>query len=389
MKNTIPALFAASLLLAGISLANTDKVIFEGDPESEMILPGDDSADDITLYFGDSLSHFLRWDADRSIFVFSDNVDFGGNQLLDMRIENLATAPLCDSDSPGRLYYNTTENFSYVCNGTVWKQVDEESVSPVTPYLTTVSPAEINAGEVTTLTIIGGGFSPDTSVSIPGMTGTVGSVTVVSPSEVTVDITADAINDGTFDILIQSNGISNLSWNNNGVGALQITSEIILIPDVDEVIWERELDVVTDEGYFVPATTSATWNRGASFGTVPADEDFVLYFDPVYMPGATTGGYAMIGVDSSDPDHNYASIDYAFFIINGTQLYVYENGTSRGSVGTISMGDTLSITRENDEIQYVVSGSVVYTSDVPSTGEIVFDSSLYQYIGAENIELVY
>ena len=97
----------------------------------------------------------------------------------------------------------------------------------------------------------------------------------------------------------------------------------------------------------------------------------------------------MMGVDNSDPDHEYQTIDYAFYIVNGSQLNIYENGVSRGSFGAFSIGDTLSIERENTVVKYMVNGSVVYTSSVPSSSSMVFDSSLYRWLGAENIRLEY
>lgn len=382
--------FGTMVLSSVVFGDSADITLFEGDKDDHFHISGDPSLDNISLFFGDSLSHFLEWDVDSKMFVFSHNVSFGGNQLLDMRIENRAEEPDCTLDSAGRLYFNTNISASYVCNGVRWKQIDEERNDQVAPYVSSLTPSFIRAGEETILSITGGGFSLDTTVVIPGMEGLVDQIEVISPTELSIRVFPSESSSGDFDILLQNNGVSNVLWEDNGVGMLSIEPEIILLPrNQGDIIWERAQGVNTDEGSLFPNSDQAEWERGASFGSVPENVDFVLSFTPAYMPGYSSGGHALIGVDGADPDHNYTTIDYAFFIINGSQLYIYENGESRGSVGNFEQGQSLSILREKNQISYAVDGEIVYTSDVVSTGSVVFDSSLYQFLGAKNIQFVY
>jgi len=384
-------LFSLSCIgMYSASLAS-DITVFEGDNEENFSISGDPETEDIYLYFGDTLSTFLKWNTDTDIFEFSHDISLGGNELLDMRIENSATPLECNADFSGRLYFNTTDLRSYVCNGLIWKQIDEEHVSSTIPYLMDVEPSSIQAGSTNTLTITGGGFSPETTVVVPGMIGTIDVVEIISPSQLEITLSPEETNKGGFDILIQNNDSSNLAWGDNGVDVLEITSDITLIPQNTggTTLWERKEDVITDTASLFPASVSQNWERGASFGTVPEDVDFILSFTPAYMPGVSSGGNAFFGMDTQDPNHEYSTIDYSFFIVNGSSLYIYENGQGRGSVGSFEVGDVLSLIRENNQIKYVVNGSVVYTSDIVSTESMVFDSTLYRYLGAEDISLVY
>ena len=89
----------------------------------------------IKLQFGETLNEFLQWSKTNVRFELSDNLfvdgsltlnghlDFGLNEMVNARLENLASAPTCDSNSKGRLYYNTGDNLPYYCNGTGWNQL--------------------------------------------------------------------------------------------------------------------------------------------------------------------------------------------------------------------------------------------------------------------------
>jgi hypothetical protein len=90
---------------------------------------------DIKLEFGDTLKEYLQWSKANVRFELSDSlyvggylevsshIDFNLNEAKEMRLENLALAPTCDSNSKGRLYYNTGDNLPYFCNGTGWGQL--------------------------------------------------------------------------------------------------------------------------------------------------------------------------------------------------------------------------------------------------------------------------
>ena len=109
-----------SVSAQGILIINSDYI----EEDNTYIFDADDSGGDIELRFGASLGEYLKWDSLNNTFKFSDDLDLSGNQLTNFRIDNLASAPACDSLSIGRAYFNTSENNSYICNGTDWEQID-------------------------------------------------------------------------------------------------------------------------------------------------------------------------------------------------------------------------------------------------------------------------
>lgn len=89
-------------------------------------LDADNTGGDITLEFGASLAESLQWDAANSRFSFSGSLDLQNNELVNSRMENLAAAPTCDVAATGRIYFDTTESLSYVCDGTIWQTSSED-----------------------------------------------------------------------------------------------------------------------------------------------------------------------------------------------------------------------------------------------------------------------
>lgn len=92
---------------------------------------------------------------------------------------------------------------------------------------------------------------------------------------------------------------------------------------------------------------------------------------------AGTSSKIMFGLNT-DPDANasYTTIDYAFYLNSGN-LQVYENGASRGSVGTYVAGDDLEVVFDNPYIRYIHNRKVVYTTTRTTNGVLYFDSSFY------------
>jgi hypothetical protein len=114
--------------------------------ENKLTLDADDSGGDITLQFGATLNKYLKWDSVNSYFSFNDDVNLEGNEIKNFRIDNLSSAPPCNSSSRGRMYHNTSNTNSYICNGTGWIQIDSEI-----RYLATVQARRTTNFTLTTL----------------------------------------------------------------------------------------------------------------------------------------------------------------------------------------------------------------------------------------------
>lgn len=88
------------------------------------ILDADNTNGDIQVQFGLALSEYLKWNEINARFELSDSLDLLGSELINARVENLAVAPICDAASKGRMYHDTIDDHTYVCDGTNWVQID-------------------------------------------------------------------------------------------------------------------------------------------------------------------------------------------------------------------------------------------------------------------------
>ena len=55
------------------------------------------------------------------------NIDLKQNELQNVSLQKLATAPLTPVKGP--IYYNTTNNKAYVYNGSSWIAIDNTSIA--------------------------------------------------------------------------------------------------------------------------------------------------------------------------------------------------------------------------------------------------------------------
>ncbi len=261
-----------------------------------------------------------------------------------------------------------------------------------TPFISTTNVQTIDISTQSFIEFDGINFTPGMVVTIPGFDGTIDSVTVDNPNHFSMLVTPGTT-ETLYDIVLTIGTNSNTDFAGNGQDLLKVKDITTFIPGDGTTLWVREgetaSEVATSLGKLVPTVTTSAWNKGASFGTIPANTDFLLEFKPVYMAGQSGGGYAMIGVDNADPNWNYNTIDYAIYMQNGTNYYIYENGSSKGNHGNWTTSDVLGIRRTGTTIEYLKNGDVVYTSVTPSTSSMVFDTSLYRYLGAENIKMTY
>ena len=90
-----------------------------------------------------------------------------------------------------------------------------------------------------------------------------------------------------------------------------------------------------------------------------------------------TNTYRMFGLSDTNPDVNYTSIDYAWYLINNGTLGIYESGVSRAIFPAYAPGDVLRIERTGTVINYYQNNILKYTSTVASSTLLMADASLY------------
>ncbi len=159
------SILASAFLILSVSafseLQDSDDIIvIEQDGNSNFLIPIEGGSS--SLFFGDNLQHFLQFDDAKNSFVFSDDVDFGGNEIINFRLENLAVAPSCNAENNGKAYHNTDTKYSYVCDGSSWNILDNDmdTAAVILPYIYLLQPTQLPIDTTETITITGDNFNP-------------------------------------------------------------------------------------------------------------------------------------------------------------------------------------------------------------------------------------
>lgn len=156
------------------------------------------------------------------LFVFININIFGQTDEI-MLIHNVATTTLMnDIQNPikGSLIYNIEEKQIFVFDGTVWVAHKINHV----PYITNDNAELIKINETKSVFFTGYDFTPNTTLTIPGFSGTINSVTILSPTEIEVNLTADST-ETFYDIVVSDSGNSSTLWNGNGGNKLEVWGE--------------------------------------------------------------------------------------------------------------------------------------------------------------------
>jgi hypothetical protein len=139
---------------------------------------------------------------------------------------------------------------------------------------------------------------------------------------------------------------------------------------LEDVVWESAGGLDKNGNSITKSSGTNAWNTGAfSFNKINTNG---------YMQfvATETNKNRMIGLNSSNVNVSYTDIDYAFYLISGGSLRIYENGSNKGTFGTYSTNDTLRVNVENNNIEYLKNGVVLYTSSVAPSHPLYVDASL-------------
>lgn len=238
--------------------------------------------------------------------------------------------------------------------------------------------SQFEANETKDVVIQGEYFDGDTRVNISGQT--VNSVTVSSSTELTANVTAGNT-PGDYDIQVITNGGTGTLTNGFSVKGAFVThryasGEITLS------------DLMSYNAGVLRRNLGSGWTQ-QGYSTVygiPAGSEGSLSLT------ALTRRYTMIGLDNNPAlNASYSTIDYAIYFISDGRVYIYENGSSRGSQSSFNPGDNFKIDVGCDgTVKYSKNGSVFYTSPVKATSTLYLDSSFY-YSASEfsNLEITY
>lgn len=135
------------------------------------------------------------------------------------------------------------------------------------------------------------------------------------------------------------------------------------------VVWKNVVNAVAT-GSTVQNTTGDNWNAGAVSKQVVLSGDSFVEFT-----AAETDRYRMAGLGHSDPNPYWTNLDFAFYLIPGGGLLIFEPG-SIVSVGSYSTGDRLRVSVDGGQVRYWKNGTVVLTSGRTAQFPLGFDTSL-------------
>lgn len=227
----------------------------------------------------------------------------------------------------------------------------------------------MDTGTTQTLTLTATGLKPTTVISISN--GTLNSYTILSSTQATLNVTA-SVTAGTANLTIGGVEFTN---------AITYEQPAVNIYPGDTHAWVRTSNVTTGNRT-LKASGSTSWGNGGAGvnAAIPAGKNGKIEFKIRF---SNAGSHSvMLGLDASDPDWSYNTIDYAIYFIDG-EVHVYENGNLRYSGSTWVENDTFTVQRTAGTVQYKKNGTVFYTSAVSSTGQLTLDSA---FNGADRIE---
>ena len=140
----------------------------------------------------------------------------------------------------------------------------------------------------------------------------------------------------------------------------------------EDVSWQT-MNGVSKNGInnIIKTTNNANWNAGA-FSNNKVENGG--YLQTIVNETNTS---RMIGLNAVNNNVNYPDLDYAFYLVNGGALVIYENGTSKGNWGAYSSGDTLRVAVIGNTVRYIQNGNIVYTSAIAPSLPLFADASLH------------
>jgi hypothetical protein len=131
-------------------------------------------------------------------------------------------------------------------------------------------------------------------------------------------------------------------------------------------------------------TLSGSWDKHV-YSAESYFGDVIFSFKMKELDGGSN--HAMIGLNT-DPatDADYSSIDYAFYINDGT-IRIYESGTDAGAFGTFNVNSVYSISRKGTDIIYSQDNTELRrVTNASYTGNVYVDSSFHSMIEFRDIK---
>lgn len=140
----------------------------------------------------------------------------------------------------------------------------------------------------------------------------------------------------------------------------------------EQVKWKNsDLNFVMASGNSLTKIQSdGNWDGGAASWNTVSNNGYFQF------TASELNKARMAGLSTTNANANFTSIQYAFYLLNGGSLQIYESGTLRGTFGTYATNDVLRIAIDNNTIKYYQNGNLLYTSGVAPTLPLLVDVSI-------------
>lgn len=189
---------------------------------------------------------------------------------------------------------------------------------------------------------------------------------------VTCEITPDVA--GCLATPVPSNQIQNKTLDASDISTVAISTlatstmcQNVEIP-IQFVDGSNSINV---SGNNLTRTAGSGWDEGAISAQTVSENDYV------YVIASETNTKRMFGLNNQSNSNHYNDIDFAIYFDNSANFKVYENGSSKGTFGTYTTGDTAKIKVENNQVKYYLNSTLLYTSNQTPTLPLVFDVSMH------------
>lgn len=242
------------------------------------------------------------------------------------------------------------------------------------------SPAFLLAPSSTqTISLIGSGYLPSSVVSFPGFTGTINTLTVVSPTQIDVNVTTTATT-GTYNVVVDNAGTDNTVWSGNGVNLFEVASITGTgIAGTYTESFEVGLGSWVDSGLDVAWTRDSAGTPSGLTGPNVASAGTFYVFTEASNPNFPNFTFGLETTDFAAAQS--ISFDYHMF---GAAMGTLEIQTSFGGVWTTrstiagqqqaAQGDAY-LTQLVDLSAFPVEGiRLFYTSGADYTGDCTIDN---------------
>jgi hypothetical protein len=154
---------------------------------------------------------------------------------------------------------------------------------------------------------------------------------------------------------------------------------------VEDVVLRALNNTSTTANNVVKIASSNNWNGG--FYSTASVNDYG-YMQTVVNETNTN---RMVGLSPNNPNSNWNSIDYAFYLRSNGQLEIRENGSGNRIAGgqSYATADTLKITVEAGVVKYYQNGNLLYISNNAPTLPLFVDGSIYTLNGTlEQLQII-